>query len=243
MYRHLQLAAGLFLLSTATMGHAQFHLGKDKGVKHIKSDLEWMWQYGPPPTDGRENELVQDLRFRPFLTQYLTAPQTFWGNRTNGKYRALADTALDFLSVPDKVIADDNRYLSISGCVVHFCPSRGLLWVDLDTKNPLVVFAAIEWIKESKTTAQPDAEYTLWVFPNQAFSMEKDVPNRIPPALARSISRWSVEPLAGTGIVQNITHPILVDPDGTPHELPIAAFGATTPKAIAAATTEKKDQP
>jgi hypothetical protein len=32
----------------------------------------------------------------------------------------------------------------------------------------------------------------------------------------KSIARWAAEPLPGSGIVQNITHAILVDPDGTP---------------------------
>ncbi|NYF81220.1 hypothetical protein [Granulicella arctica] len=241
MRRALQFAA-LVLIATATAAHAQFHLpgtGKDKPAKVHRGTLEWLWQYGPSDTDkeGRENALVQDDRFRPMLAQYLTAPQTFWGNAVSGKYRSLADTALDFLSVPDKVLADDNRYLSISGCVVHFCPSRGLLWVDLNARDPLLVFAAIDWIRDSKTTTQPDAEYTLWIFPNQTLVAEATAPNRISPALTHSIARWSAQPLAGTGIVQNITHAILVDPDGTPHELPIAAVGVTTPKAI----IEKKD--
>jgi len=235
MRRLLHLAAALLFAATTT--HAQFHLpgSKNKPEKVHKSDAEWLWQYGPSDTDkeGRENELVQDPRFRPMLAQYFTAPQTFWGNGTGGKYRPLADTALDFLSVPDKVLADDNRYLSISGCVVHFCPSRGLLWVDLNAREPLLIFSAIDWIRDSKTTTQPEAEYTLWIFPNQPLNPESTGTNRIPPAFTKSVARWSAQPLAGSGIVQNITHAILVDPDGTPHELPIATVGVTTPKALA----------
>ena len=87
--------------------------------------------------------------------------------RTTG-YKSLADTALDFLSVPDKVLADENRYVTITGCVYRFCPARGLLWVDLGSPHPLVVFAAIDWIKDNKTPDQPDAEYTLWVFANHS---------------------------------------------------------------------------
>ncbi len=232
MPRLLQLA---LLLTLAAPAGAQFHL---PGSKHTdrpdrprKSDLEWLWQYGPSDSakDGRENDLVQDLRFRPLLAQYLTAPQSFWGMATNGHYRALADTALDYLSVPDRVLADDNRYLSISGCVVHFCPARGLLWVDLNAPPngpaPLLAFAAIDWIKQGKTTSEPGAEYTLWLFPNQALSIEAGAPNRLPPALTKSLTRWAAEPMSGSGIVQNITHVLLVDPDGTPHEVPLAAVG------------------
>jgi len=41
-----------------------------------------------------------------------------------------------------------------------------MLWVDLNGPHPLVVFAAIDWIKDSKTPSEAEAEYTLWIFPN-----------------------------------------------------------------------------
>ncbi len=230
------VCAAALLAVMAGAAHAQFHSSQVDGIrkrdkKHY-SDAEWMWQYGPPPVDGRENDLIQDAKFRPFLTQNLVAPQSFWGVQGT-RYKPLADTAMDFLSVPGKVIADEDRYLTITGCVFHFCPSRGMLWVDLNgaprTGN-LVVFGAIDWIRDSKTTSQPDAEYTLWLFPNQPFGLVPDAPNQIPAALIRSISRWTREPMAGTGIVERVTHAIVVDPDGKPHEVPIAKLGITLSK-------------
>jgi hypothetical protein len=206
--------------------------------KRPHSNIEWLWQYSPSPQrpNGDEHALIQDARFVPFLNQNLTAPQSFWGVQGT-KYKPLADTAYDFLSVPGKVVADDNRYLSISGCVFHFCPSRGLLWVDLNQapKNSpgpehLLVFAATDWIREGKASTEPGAEYTLWVFPNQAFGLAPGDPHPIPSALVRSIARWTREPLAGSGIVENITHAILVDPDGTPHQVTPATLGVTPPK-------------
>ena len=181
---------------------------------------------------GEKMNLIQDPKFQPFLAQNLTAPQSFWGVKGT-KYKPLADTAMDFLSVPGKVVADEDRYLTITGCVFHFCPSRGLLWVDLNaapkTAN-LVAFGAIDWIRDSKTTSDTDAEYTLWLFSNQVFGLGADAQNKIPAALVRSISRWTKEPLAGSGIVEKITHAIVVDPDGTPHQIPIAQLGITLPK-------------
>ncbi len=226
------------LIALATMtACAQFHSPQIDGAKQKRdkkhySDAEWMWQYGPPPADGRENDLIQDVRFRPFLVQNLTAPQSFWGVRGT-HYKPLADAAMDFLSVPGKVVADEDRYLTITGCVFHFCPSRGLLWIDLNaaprTQN-LVAFGAIDWIRDSKTTSEPDAEYTLWLFTNQAFGLVPNASNQIPVALVRSISRWAKEPLAGSGIVEKITHAIVIDPDGTPHEVPIDQLGIKLPK-------------
>jgi hypothetical protein len=218
-----RIATPIFLVSLAITASAQIsspQIKKDK--KQPKEDIEWLWQYSPPPADGRENELLRDPRFIPFLAQYFTAPQTFWGNPKTG-YKPLSDTALDFLSVPDKVLADDNRYLSITGSVFRFNPSRGLLWVDLNGAHPLVVFAAIDWIKESKTPSDPAAEYTMWVFPNHPID-----PDHTPAALTRSVARWTAQPPAGTTVIQHITNAILVDPDGTPHQISPANIGANT---------------
>lgn len=230
MRRLLQLVAVLLLIA-GTMSHADIFKHKEKLPK---TNVEWLWQYGPPPADGRENALVLDPRFRPFLAQYFTAPQTFWGNPKTG-YKSLSETALDYLSVPDKVIADDNRYLSITGCVFRFNPSRGLIWVDLGLPQPLIIFAAIDWVKEGKVPSDPDAEYTLWVFPNQAID-----PAHIPAALTHSVARWTAQPYAGSTIIQKIRNAILVDPDGTPHTIPPASIGAntTTPP-----QPEQKDKP
>ncbi len=208
-----------------------------KKQKPAPEDVEWIWQYTPDDVnkEGRENDLIQDPRFQPLLDQFLTAPQSFWGAPVKGKYRSLADAALEHLTVPGSVLADENRYISISGCVVHFCPARGLLWVDLNGSHHLVVFAAIDWIKADKPTSDPAAEYTLWVFPNDPLTVagpaSKSV-QRPPTALTHDLARWAAEPLPGSGIVQNITHAILVDPDGTPHEVAPSALGIAPPPAI-----------
>lgn len=246
MNRLLQLASAFLLAAILVPAHG-FAARAPKPEKPQPENVEWLWQYTPDEVnkDGRENELVQDLRFRPFLEQFLTAPQTFWGQPVNGKYPSLAETALVHLTVPGKVIADDNRYVSVSGAVLHFAPARGLLWVDLNGKQHLVVFAAINWTQQGHSVSDPAAEYTLWVFPDEPLAPAvpssappgKSGPERIPPALTKAIGRWTAEPLAGSGIVQNISHAVLVDPDGTQHEVPPAALGVQPPPAPKATTT------
>jgi hypothetical protein len=233
MKRLLQLAAAFFLIGTLAPAHAA-----PKKDKPVREDVEWLWQYTPDAVnkDGRENNLVQDVRFMPLLQQFFTAPQTFWGQPMNGRYRSLPNTVLDHLSVPDKVIATDNRYLSISGCVVHFCPARGLLWMDLNGSHHLAVFAAIDWSKQGRPTTDPAAEYTLWLFSNDPLTLP-GAGAHPPPALIKDIARWTAQPLAGSGIVQNITHAILVDPDGTPHEVAPSTLGVAPP-AKSETTTE-----
>jgi hypothetical protein len=181
-------------------------------------DIEWLWQYSPPPDEGREHELIQDPNYRPFLEHFFTAPQSFWGPEKPRK--SLPDTIEDFLAIPGKVIADEQRYITVTGCVFHFCPSRGLIFADLDSPHPLVVFAAIDWIRDSRPTTDPGAEYTLWIFPNHAPG-PPDSPTSLPSPLLRSLTRWMAEPIARTGIHQKITAAILVDPNGTPHQIPV----------------------
>ena len=232
------LSLCLFLLLAGTVAPAS----AAPKPKPQREDVEWLWQYTPDATnkDGRENDLVQDLRFKPLLDQFLTAPQTFWGTPIEGRYRSLSNTALDHLSVPDKVLADENRYIAISGCVVHFCPARGLLWIDLGGQHDrdnhhLVVFAAIDWTRQGRPTSDPAAEYTLWLFSNEPLTTApgpgSPQAQHPPAALTKAIARWTAQPLAGPGIVQNITHAILVDPDGTPHEVAPSALGVAPPPA------------
>jgi len=227
MRRPLQFVVALLLLTALAPAQAV------KKQKPAREDVEWIWQYTPDDVNkqGRQNDLVQDARFRPLLEQFLTAPQSFWGQPINGLYRSLASTALDHLTVPGSILADENRYIAISGCVVHFCPARGLLWIDLNGSHHLVVFAAIDWVKAARPTTDPSAEYTLWLFPNQPLGADRPDAQRPPAALTRAIARWAAEPLPGSSIVQNITHAILVDPDGTPHELAPATLGIAPPPA------------
>jgi hypothetical protein len=234
MNRLLQLATAILLATTLVPSLS----AAPKKEKPAREDVEWIWQYtpAPPDKDGRENALIQDPHFIPFLQQFLTAPQTFWGNPINGRYRSLANTALDHLSVPGKVLADDNRYVSITGCVIHFCPARGLLWIDLNGSHHLVVFAAIDWNKEGHPSTDPEAEYTLWIYSNDPLSTAPHPPA----ALTKAIARWTSEPIPGRGIVQRITRAVLVDPDGTPHEVPPSALGVASAAPTTSATPATK---
>ena len=227
----------LSILGVGTLAHAQL-LGepplpaRDRKARQRPANLEWMWQYGPPPVDGREHELLQDPSFPPFLDEYFRAPQSFWGpaptDPKSPQHKSLATTVYDFLAIPGKVIADDNRYMTVTGSVFRVRTSRGLVFADLNAKNPLVLFAAIDWIRESHATDEPDAEYTLWLFPNQAPGPSQQ-PDSLPPAVLRSLTRWMAEPVAGTSTVQKITAAILVMPDGTPHQIPVPGAGKTEP--------------
>jgi len=216
---HLAIAALLLLAAAAP---AQIHSPQvNLHRRHPADDISWLAEYTRPTPDGDENRLVQDPRFKPFLKRNLTAPQTFWGP-PGGEGKPLADAAFDFLAgPPGRVILDARRYLNADACVAHFCPNRGLLWIDTALPQPLVVFAAIDWISDNRATDDKSSSYTLWIFPNQPLD-----PARIPAALTRSIARWTSIPSSGSTDLQNITRVFLVDPDGAPHTLSPSSVGA-----------------
>ncbi len=211
---HLAVA---LLPTLAASGPAQLH--SPQVTLHRKphpADYTWLFPYAQPAPTGNPSGLVNDSRFATLLAQQFTATQTFWG--PGGP---VATTAPTFFQIPGHVLLDSNRYLSLDGCVAELPANRGLFFADLGTPSPLFVFAASDWISDNRTIDQKDAAYTLWVFPNRVLD-----PAHLPPALIRSVTRWTGTPAFGDTTAHNITRVFLVDPDNTPHPLGPATIGA-----------------
>jgi hypothetical protein len=247
MRHYLQLAA--ITLLTATTAHAQIHMPQlSHKEKDNREDVSWLAPFANPAPEGRGQALVHEPRLRPFLQDHFTAPQSFWNDN-----ESLYETILEFLAVPNQVVLDDNRYLAADGCVVAFCPARGLLFIDLGNAHPLTVFAAVDWVKENKSVEQSGAEYTLWVFSNRPLTTDIEAaagaeadpkgPIHIPAALTAAISRWAAAPIPGTNTHQNITHAILVDPNGTPHAVPPATIGVNAAQSSQPPTQKSTQSP
>ncbi len=221
MRRTLQLAATALLLIAGAAARAQIHLHAEKPQPE---DLSWLWQYTQPAPSGHENGLTNDPRFPEFLKRHLTARQAFWGN---GREK-LADVAVEFLGVPGIARADDNRYFTATGCVPQFCPSRGMVFVDTGGSRPLVVFAAIDWSRESHNIEEDNAEYTLWIFPDRSLTAadSADQAPTLPSPLRRSLGLFSSE-LNGGRVPPLVTHAFVVDPAGKPQEIPASHTGVT----------------
>jgi hypothetical protein len=243
MHRHLQLAAAA--LFTATSLSAQIHMPQlsHKEPKNTGEDVSWLAPYADPAPDGRGKDLLREPRLRGFIKDHLTAPQTFWNDN-----ESLYETIYDLLENPNQVILRDDRYFVADGCVLAFCPSRGMLFIDTGAPHPTTAFAAIDWTKDNKTPNQSGAEYTLWLFSNRLLTTDDtpaagtnpspDTPMHIPSSLASAVAAWAAEPIPGTSTYQNITHVILVAPDGKPHQASPAAIGIT-PHAATASSTQQ----
>jgi hypothetical protein len=225
----LHLAA--LLIITATTTRAQVS-NPDKliappprnpAIQHTApaDNLQHLWQFTHPAPIGQANNLRVDARFQSFLRDAFPQPQSMWGPPNSQE--PLATIIPLFLSQYGAVTADNNRYITIDGCVPSFCAASGLLWIDLGHPHPLAVFAAVNWDPEAHTTDQPQADYNLWLFANHPLDADA-----LPLALTQAIAHWDARLATAHRLVPHIAHALLVQPDGTPVALNPEQAGANT---------------
>ncbi len=191
---------------------------RDRPHAPAAGNLQWLWQYAQPTPNGNAVALRTDERFLTMIEGEFKQPQAFWGKQV-----PIASVIPRFLSRYSEVNAKDNRYLSIDGCVPSFCAAHGLLWVDLGQPNPLLVFAAVNWITENHTTDEASADYNLWLFASRQLSADA-----LPLSLTEAIADWDARLASAHRGVPHILHAILVEPDGQPFPLSPALAGANT---------------
>lgn len=189
------------------------------------ADLQWMWQYTQPAPTGNKAALLADPRFTALLRDQLKTPQAFWGNG-----RTLSEAATDFLASEGAVTAQDNRYLTVTGCVATQCGQKGILWIDLGTQTPLTIFVAKRWTEQSKTPDQTGAPFTYWVFPNELMNMFL-----LPEKFKASVGDWAMPPGKQDCSSATESGPLNSEPayaaffdvDGTAHFLSTDKLGVT----------------
>lgn len=245
MRKPLQLAALLLLTTAATTTRAQI-TNPDNLIatpphnpalqRPTPTDnLQYLWQYAKPAPIGQAGNLRLDARFQSFLQDNFHQPQSMWGPPNSNE--PLATIIPLFLTQYGTVTADDNRYLTIDGCVPNFCAASGLLWIDLGRPHPLAVFAAVNWDPQSHTTGQPQANYNLWLFTNHDLS-----PDALPFALTQAIAHWNIRLAAAHRLVPHIAHALLVEPNGSPFALNPERAGANAispqPDTLTSTSTE-----
>lgn len=190
-------------------------------LKNQPSDNQWLWAFTHPRPNGRAYDLRVDGRFQALLAANFKQPQAMWGPQ--GANPPLATIIPLFLDKYGEVLAEHNRYIVADGCVPSFCPASGLLWIDLGTPHPLMVFAAVNWTTTGHTTEQAAANYNLWLFPNRQLS-----PDALPLALTEALAHWDARLAAAHRLVPHIEHALLVEPTGQPFALDPALAGANT---------------
>ena len=246
MRRILQLAALTLLLTAAAAMRAQITSSDvlvanpprnpARGPVKPADSLQWLWSFAKPEPIGRASDLRYDARFHTLLSDDFNQPQAMWGPEPG--HNPPLDVIIPlFLSHYGTVTTQHNRYLTIDGCVPDFCAAHGLLWIDLGTPHPLVIFAGVTWSAESHTTDEAAANYNLWLYPNRELS-----PDDLPIAFTESISHWDARLAAAHRLVPHIEQAVLIEPNGMPHDLKPALAGANT-IAPQPDTTAQDDQP
>jgi hypothetical protein len=151
------------------------------------TDATWTRAFavpGPPSTSaassGQAGRLESDPRFATLLQASFPQRQFFWYD--HWKLTPLPEMIQMFMSIPGDAILDDNRYVTVDGCVVHDCDSnRGMLWIDTGTHPATLIFAGINPI----TSGAPPFENHLWVFTSQKLNWQ-----HMPPGFMTSLHRW-----------------------------------------------------
>lgn len=205
---------------------------RDREAK--SGNLQWLWQYTQPKPNGNAVALRTDERFADLLTENFKQPQAMWGKNV-----PVAAVIPRFIARYGAINGKNNRYLMVDGCVPSFCAAHGMLWMDLGTPEPLLVFAAVNWTSEAHSVDDADADYNLWLFSNRQLSA-----NAVPLALSQSIADWDARLASSHRGVPHIAHAILVEPDGQPYPLNPSLVGANTlpPQADTITPKEPEDE-
>ncbi len=178
---------------------------------------------GPPSTSGmpigQENRINMDARFASLLKESFPQKQWFWYD--HWKLTPLPELMQVFMGVPGDAILDEDRYVSIDGCVPHDCDNRGMLWVDTRTDPAVIIFAGIDSITSNTTPSKSH----LWIYTSEKLSWQK-----IPSPFLSSLHRWLVtigtDPYAGThGYRYNFSLATIVQPNGVMLDMGPEIFG------------------
>lgn len=178
--RHSFTAAILFSISSAAFGTAP---STSPVLQHSTvSDTAWTKSFAAPyrqlssSQPGRENALNLDPRFATLLKDSFHQHQWFWYERS--RLVPTADLIQTFIGVPGNVILDDNRYVTVNGCVPHDCGDAGMVWIDTASEPATLVFAAAVHISGGPETH-------LWLFVSKHLNI-----GQMPPAFMSSLKRW-----------------------------------------------------
>ena len=154
------------------------------------ADLSWIRDFAVPATPettardqaGEQNKLNWDPRFQALLTNSSHQRQSFWFDHY--RFTPLPALVQQFMGVPGRVLLEEDRYVTVNGCVPHDCSDRGMLWIDTGTtKKPCVIFAATGQVSQGLENRY--SQIHLWLFSSTKLDWSK-----LPPPFRSSLIAW-----------------------------------------------------
>lgn len=171
---------------------------------------------------NKANPLMWDKQFKPFINHYLPQKPRFQGW---GKPEPMGEIATELFGVSGSMLAENDHYFVVDGCMAHACGEDGMLWVDLTSAPPLVVFAALD-------LGGDDGGYKLYLFTSRELSAQA-----LPRDLRASITRWTAKlPGASDEDPILIGRAVIVEPNEHEDRVELNAIG------VAPAAQEKLEK-
>ncbi len=150
-----------------------------------QSDLSWIRSFTVPaetPIDHQERQASSDPRFLPLLRASLHQHQFFWHD--HGKFIPLPDLIQLFIGIQGEAVLENQRYAAIDGCVPHDCGTRGMLWIDTQSKlHPALIFVATDLV--SGGGPKEGSLVHLWLFSSTRLNWQQ-----LPPSFTSSMGQW-----------------------------------------------------
>lgn len=176
---------GLPLLAAMTLS-----MQAQQPARRVNStvDAAWTRAYATPKPDTSESALPAgnrdikwDPRFIPLMRSAFHQRQWFWFDHDH--FTALPELIQIFIGVPGGVTLDDDRYVTVTGCVPHACTDVGMVWIDTGTHPATLIFAATQLVSDS---VEHDGTPThLWLFASSQQNWQ-----HLPPDFSASLTRW-----------------------------------------------------
>jgi hypothetical protein len=191
-----------------------------------RRDASWARSFAAPGAPsanggdiGDENRLVNDPRFELLLKASFPQKQWIWFER--GKLLSLPDMVQFFLGVPGDALLDENRYVTLDGCVPHDCDDRGMLWMDTGNERALLIFAGTGMVRSNDGSSQTH----LWIYTSEKLNWQ-----HMPTSFLASLHRWlatiGADTYRGTsGYRYTFTLVTVVGPNGIMEDIGPDVFG------------------
>ena len=228
MRSQLRSSAIMMIATSLFAGITLFAAAQTPGRSATTNDAAWARTYATdcgaaakhpcaPSTNGYANAFIGDPRFIPLLKRSLPQHQSWWVNGYGGS-APVSSVVEEFFGIPKNFVADEDRYVTVTGCVPHDCTTTGMLWIDTATKPVTVIFVGEDIVAES---LKGESGYHLYIYTSREitnyYAGRRPI-KMFAPDFLKSLARWHDTSISKYDN-QKIILATIVWPNGRTHDL------------------------